>query len=96
MWGADKTYYPGRLVSEGRGGRWLVRFDDGTERQVLTDRILPVVNLWKGLSVFVKNQPDTYEAGIITGHRLSVSISFFLSFFMPFVLSDFRSFLFVY
>ncbi|KAF0288859.1 TP53-binding protein 1 [Amphibalanus amphitrite] len=70
LW-ADRTYYPGRLVSEARADRWLVRFDDGSERHVPADHVLPVTNLWKGLSVFVQNQRNVYEAGLITGHRMS-------------------------
>ncbi|XP_037082331.1 uncharacterized protein LOC119102986 [Pollicipes pollicipes] len=65
MW-VDQSYYPGRLVAPGRGGRWQVQFDDGTERQVPEAQVLPVITLWSGLSVFVAARG---RGGVPLGHH---------------------------
>lgn len=71
LW-VDQSFYPGRLVSCQRDGRWLVQFDDLTRRQVSPAHVLPIDTLWKGLSVFVRSDDDEgyYESAIITGHRM--------------------------
>ena len=68
MW-KDKYFYPGHIASEGKGGKYLVKFEDGTQKQCKNTDIIVCDMLSDGQEVYAAKDDDAgVLATVISSH----------------------------
>ena len=68
MW-KDKHFYPGHIASEDKGGKYLVKFEDGTQRQCKDTDIIVCDMLSEGQEVFAEKEDGSgVLATVISSH----------------------------
>ena len=68
MW-KDKHFYPGHIASRGKGGKYVIKFEDGTKRQCKDVDIIVCDLLADGQEVYAEKDDDTgVLATVVASH----------------------------
>ena len=69
IWKKDKHFYPGHIASEEKSGKYVVKFEDGTQMQCKETDIILCDMLGEGQEVFAeKDEGSCVMTTVISSH----------------------------